>query len=169
MVLDVYDIALNAKGEWDFSDIVPTSVVDFRSSIRADSTVNHDKCVECSAEAWTTASGIFKLTLRDLNTLGEQWKLLVGVDRLHSITKSSEAQIYSLQRQISPHRAELKSVWSEVALLETSLKAGNRQLSTLRRPWSQRNPSIIKAYIYSTLTESGLKILKRYYMNSSIL
>lgn len=69
------------------------------------------------------------MALRDLNTLGEQLELLACVDRLHSTIWSSEAQVLSLQCQVSLHPAEFELVRSVVGRLEASLEVVNRHLS----------------------------------------
>lgn len=58
--------------------------IDVRSSLQPYFTVIHDKCVEYSVEAPTTAASFFILALHGLNTLGMKSELLIGVEWLHS-------------------------------------------------------------------------------------
>lgn len=77
-VSNVYDVGLDAKGEWDFLDTLPSDETDVRSSLRGYFSVFHGKYVEFSVETLRRAANVFKLALQGINTLGEHQELFGG-------------------------------------------------------------------------------------------
>lgn len=79
-----------------------------------------------------TAAGVLILAMRALNTLGGQWELLAGRNKLHGTIQTSEAQIQSLQRHISSYPAMVESVRSELFGVEASFELSCLHLSTFQ-------------------------------------
>lgn len=107
MVVDAYDVDLDAERGWDLSDIPSSNEISVRSSSWVGFTVTGYKGVEHSLEVLTTAARVFKLAIGCLNTLAEPREFFASVDRLHSAILSSVAQIQSVRRQTSSEPAKL--------------------------------------------------------------
>lgn len=82
--VNAYDVYLDAEGDWDLLDVLPSGEIDIHSSLLAEFTALRDKCVEHSVEASKTAANVLKLALRDLSTIKGQRELLARVNRLHN-------------------------------------------------------------------------------------
>lgn len=97
---DVFDVDLDAEGQWGLSDIPLPSEIDICSRLRADRSVIIDKCSKYSIEDPQTADDDFNLALIGLNTLGEHCKLLVRIDALFAEVPTFEAQMKLLESQL---------------------------------------------------------------------
>lgn len=75
----------------------------------ADLCVIHDKSFEHQVEVLTATADVFKLALRELNTLEEKRELFASLDRMLGATRSSKVQVRAIWHQISSHPAELEA------------------------------------------------------------
>lgn len=75
VVVDVFDLDLDANGNQDSSDVLPYGESEVRSSLLADYTVIGNKFVKQFIEVPKTAAGALKLALRSLNAVGKQLNL----------------------------------------------------------------------------------------------
>lgn len=105
---------------------------------------------------------MFKLALRGLNTFVEQNEILAGVNLLLCTIRSSEAQIRSLQCQLSFQPVALESVQSEVGRLQTSLEEVNCKLSAFQADFISIKSVRDESRAFADAEEQSLKIWRRY-------
>lgn len=80
VVVDGLDVDLDAEGDLDLSNIPPSSVTYFRSSLQGDFSFIQEKHDKCSINRPPNGGNVFRLVLGWLNTLDEQRPLLSCVD-----------------------------------------------------------------------------------------
>lgn len=59
-VTDVHNIELNAEGNWDLSDILPSSDIDIFSSLLSDFTLPRDKRIAYLVDAPNTSADVLR-------------------------------------------------------------------------------------------------------------
>lgn len=127
----MHEVEMDADGEWDVSDKQPSQNTDVRLSLKVDVTVIRIKCDKYSTGRFTVSVDVFKLVLDILNPLAGQQKLLMCANSLHAYFGLSDKQIQSLERQISAHPVEMKSVASEVNCLVAGPTAAHVQFANV--------------------------------------
>lgn len=97
VAVDVLDMDLDAKDDWNLSYIPPSGVFDGRSSLREDFSLTQEKYNGFSIGQPSTAGDLFQLALRGSN-IEEQRQLLPCVGGLRSDARESTGYVQALER-----------------------------------------------------------------------
>lgn len=120
---------LDAEGDWDLLDILPSGVNKAFSSLLVDLALIQKEWDESTINRQYSGGDLFRLALHVLNTLCHRRELLCCAEALRTDVHEPAMRVQLLQREVAVHPVELSSAGSEMAQLENFVELAQCQLA----------------------------------------